>query len=181
MDEVVINILEPADIELLRDIDRSEQLDTEYSVVDGQLTARPTDFFVPSWDPVGSGQHSVQAMVDHWRPYADGGATLLGAFVEGEVVGLAMVAGELRSNLAWLALFYATRSHRRIGIGKALWREAAAVARDAGASAMYVSAAPTGSAVNFYMGRGCRLATAEEIVPELFELEPVDVHLICPL
>ncbi|NND03502.1 MAG: GNAT family N-acetyltransferase [Acidimicrobiia bacterium] len=181
MAEIVIRTLEPPDIELLRQIDRSEQLDVVYAVVDGVLEARPDDFFVPSWDLVGTGEHSIQAKLDQWRPYVEGGATLIGAFVAEEIVGLALVERNLRPGLGWLALFYTTRSHRRSGVGKALWAEAVSIVHDGGATAMYVSSAPTGSAVGFYMSRGCRLATTDEIVPELFELEPEDVHLICPL
>jgi len=46
---------------------------------------------------------------------------------------------------------------------------------------MYVSATPTGSAVQFYLKQGCQLAGPDEIVPELFELEPDDVHLVVGL
>jgi hypothetical protein len=44
---------------------------------------------------------------------------------------------------------------------------------------MYVSATPTGSAVGFYLGRGCRLA--DPVHPDLFAQEPEDIHLVCPL
>ncbi|MGI9644846.1 MAG: GNAT family N-acetyltransferase, partial [Ilumatobacteraceae bacterium] len=34
--------------------------------------------------------------------------------------------------------------------------------------------------VGFYLARGCRLA-GDDTDPELLELEPEDIHLICPL
>ena len=49
----------------------------------------------------------------------------------------------------------------------------------AGARSLYVSATPTGSAVGFSLGRGCRLA--DPVHPELFTDEPEDIHLVCPL
>jgi hypothetical protein len=42
-----------------------------------------------------------------------------------------------------------------------------------------VSATSTGSAVGFYLSRGCRLA--DPVHPKLFELEPVDIHLVLDL
>lgn len=176
-----IRKLAATDIELLRSIDRSEQLEVEYSVEAGHLVTRPTDFFVPNWNPDGGGEHSVERLIDFWRPYAESGANLIGAFSGASLAGLAMVATELRPGLAWLALFYVSRPYRRQGVGAALWRAVADIGRSGGATAIYVSAAPTGSAVGFYLQQGCRLAESDEIVAELFELEPVDVHLVCPL
>ena len=92
-----------------------------------------------------------------------------------------VVDGEYKPEVAWLALLYVTRAARRSGAASALWAAAAKLARDGGARAMYVSSAPTGSAVGFYLSRGCRLAAPDEIIPELFELEPEDIHLVCEL
>jgi hypothetical protein len=44
---------------------------------------------------------------------------------------------------------------------------------------MYVSAVPSGSAVGFYLSRGCELA--EEPHRDLFAHEPEDIHLVCPI
>ena len=53
------------------------------------------------------------------------------------------------------------------------------IAAAAGAMSMYVSATPSGSAVGFYMSRGCQLAARPH--PALFAKEPEDIHLICPI
>ena len=47
-----------------------------------------------------------------------------------------------------------------------------------GATSVYVSATPTGSAVGFYLGRGCTLA--DPVHPALFADEPDDIHLVFP-
>jgi predicted N-acetyltransferase YhbS len=73
------------------------------------------------------------------------------------------------------------RRHRRRGVASLLWGAAVDRAQGNGASAMYVSATPSDSAVGFYLSRGCRLATRSEINDHLYELEPDDVHLICDL
>jgi hypothetical protein len=48
-------------------------------------------------------------------------------------------------------------------------------ARDAGHETLYVSATPSGSAIGFYRSEG--FAPAEPL-PELFEKEPEDIHMI---
>ena len=92
------------------------------------------------------------------------------------VAGLAVVHPTFEPPLAWLALLHVSRPHRRTGAGTALWAEAARLAGEAGATSLYVSATSTGSAVGFYLAQGCRLA--DPVHPELFALEPVDVHLV---
>jgi hypothetical protein len=44
---------------------------------------------------------------------------------------------------------------------------------------MYVSSTPSSSAVGFYIAQGCKLV--EEVDPELYALEPDDIHLILDL
>ena len=43
------------------------------------------------------------------------------------------------------------------------------------AKKLYISATPSKHTVDFYMSLGCK--SASEINPELFELEPEDIHL----
>ncbi len=59
-----------------------------------------------------------------------------------------------------------------------MW-EACEIARETGASQLYVSSTPSSSAVGFYLSQGCRLV--EEVDPELSALEPEDIHLILDL
>ena len=82
--------------------------------------------------------------------------------------------------MAWLAFLYVSRPYRRSGVASALWAEAERVALGAGAESMYVSAVPSGSAVGFYLSRGCVLA-GSSTHPKLYHLEPGDIHLICPV
>ena len=56
-----------------------------------------------------------------------------------------------------------------------LFEQACAVARTWGAALLYVSATPTENTVNFYLRRGCRLASTPDL--ELFAQEPEDIHL----
>ena len=114
-------------------------------------------------------------------PHLADGAQLLGAFRAGAIVGMALVDPTLRPGVGWLALLHVSNGQRRSGVGQALWRAGVSIVEDSGGEAIYVSATPTGSAVQFYLKQGCRLAEADEIVRELFAAEPDDIHLLCPL
>lgn len=142
--------LDEDDLSLLGRIDRSEHVEVQLAVRHGRLVERPVVVAdIPPWSPDG-GEHSV--------------------------AGLAVVHPTFEPPLAWLALLHVSRPHRRTGAGIALWAEAARLAGEAGATSLYVSATSTGSAVGFYLAQGCRLA--DPVHPELFALEPVDVHLV---
>ena len=104
---------------------------------------------------------------------------LLGTFAEEHVAGLAVVDPEFEPRSAWLAFLHVSRPYRRRGAARALWAAAVDIARAAGAESLYVSATPTGSALGFYLGQGCRLA--DPVHPTLFAAEPDDIHLVCPI
>jgi ribosomal protein S18 acetylase RimI-like enzyme len=173
--------LESSDVALVASIDRSEHVDVQYRVEGGRLVEAPVLMAdIPPWDPEGSGDHSVASHIAFCASVVADGAALLGAFGDdGELMGLATVHPGFEPGLAWLTTLHVSREHRRRGAASALWDAAAALAREAGARSLYVSATPTGSAVGFYLGRGCRLA--DPVHPELFASEPEDIHLVCPL
>lgn len=171
--------LGPADLSLIGDVDRSQHVDIEYGWEDGRLVTRPIDLDVPPWDPTGTGEHSVPGIIARWEPLVAAGAPYLGAFDGAAVLGLAIVDPVFEPDLAWLAFLYVSRPYRRRGVAAALWAEAAAIARTESATAMYVSAVPSGAAVGFYLSRGCVPAVPPH--PELLAAEPDDIHLICPL
>jgi GNAT superfamily N-acetyltransferase len=173
--------LQLADLRRLGEIDRSEHQQVRYSVVDGRLVSRPFSFEVPGWDRHGSGDHSVTGLIRFAQPIVARGGEFLGAFVAEELAGCAILEATFDLDTAWLALLHVSRAYRRRGVASTLWKAAAEQAGAAGAGSIYVSATPSDSAVGFYLSRGCRLATPAEIVDELFDREPDDIHLICDL
>jgi hypothetical protein len=42
---------------------------------------------------------------------------------------------------------------------------------------LYISATPSQNTVDFYLKRGCQVTGDPD--PELWELEPEDIHLVC--
>lgn len=168
------------DVGLIAGIDRSEHVDVEYAVVDGRLIERPVSMAdIPRWDAVGAGPHSVAAKVAFCAPLVAGGAALFGAFEGDRLLGLAVVDGSFEPRLASLAFLHVSREVRRRGAASALWDAAIQEAVQARAESIYVSATPTGSAVGFYLSRGCRLA--DPVHPALYAREPDDIHLACSL
>jgi ribosomal protein S18 acetylase RimI-like enzyme len=172
--------LRAEDVSLVGEIDRSEHIDVLYRVSDGQLQQVPAAITeVPKWDPTGSGPHSVAAKIGFCSSAVARGGVLLGTFDAQRTVGLAIVHPSFEPLLAWLAFLHVSRPYRGRGAAQALWDASVDIAVAAGAESIYVSATPTESAVGFYLQQGCRLA--QTVHPELFAMEPEDIHLVCSL
>jgi ribosomal protein S18 acetylase RimI-like enzyme len=172
--------LRAEDVSLVGAIDRSEHIDVQYRVGDGLLLQVPAAITeVPTWDSTGSGPHSVAGAIEFCSSVVARGGVLLGTFDEERTVGLAIVHPSFEPLMAWLAFLHVSRPYRRRGAAQALWDASVDISVAGGAESIYVSAAPTESAVGFYLRQGCRLT--ETVHPELFAAEPEDVHLVCSL
>lgn len=168
------------DVALVRAIDRAEHVDVQYAVVDGRLVEVPVSMAdIPSWDADDPGEHGLEHQVHKVAVCVAEGCILLGAFEDDAVLGIAAVDPSFEPTMAWLAWLHVSRPHRRCGVAAALWAASAALATTAGATSMYVSATPTGSAIGFYLSRGAELAVPPH--PELLAMEPEDVHLVARL
>ena len=128
-----------------------------------------------AWDPHGHGEHSVEAQRHALEHYVDAGGIALGAFSKGRLVGIGVVVPHLRPEIAQLAFLHVSAAFRATGIGRRLSDELDLIARDAGDTEIVVSATPSENTVRFYMSRGYELMA--QALPELYELEPEDVHM----
>ena len=166
-----------ARVELSRvaEIDRSERIDIIYEQRGTELEERHGNWNSPAWDPHGDGEYSVAAQRQALEHYADAGGIALGAFSNGQLVGIGVVVPHLRPEIAQLAFLHVSEAFRALGIGRRLSEELDLIARDAGDTEIVVSATPSENTVRFYRSRGYEL-TAQPL-PELFALEPEDVHL----
>ena len=81
----------------------------------------------------------------------------------------------IRPDIAQLAFLHVSATFRATGIGRRLSEELDLIARNAGHTEMVVSATPSQNTVRFYMSRGYELMA--QALPELYELEPEDVHM----
>jgi ribosomal protein S18 acetylase RimI-like enzyme len=171
--------MKAADLNRISGLDRSEHVTLAYEVSDGKLTQLEVDWDVPAWFVDGDGDHSLSDQIAFWRSHLDQGGVMLGAFKDDLIVGAAIVRPVLRDDLAQLAFLHVSRRFRRQGIARRLMRKACEIAHEAGSRRMYASSIPSSSAVSFYIDQGYKLS--EEVDPELYALEPEDIHLILDL
>jgi predicted N-acetyltransferase YhbS len=163
----------------IAEVDRSEHVTLAYEVDEGRLVQVEVDWHIANWSANPGDGHALSGQIEFCRSHLDQGGVMLGAFQGDHLVGTVVVRPRFKADMAQLAFLYIDREHRRQGIAGRLMEEACKIARDAEARRMYISAIPSASAVGFYLSRGCRLA--EEVDPELFALEPEDIHLVLDL
>jgi ribosomal protein S18 acetylase RimI-like enzyme len=168
-----------SELDRIGEIDRSEHVTREYSYRRGSLDWRAVDVRVPAWSRSGSHEHSVGSKVREWLPILERGGTLIGAFDGDTVAGVAIYRPNLDEWTAGLSVLHVSRSYRRKGVASRLTAEVVRLARADGARRLYVSATPSDSAVGFYRSHGFEPTDAPN--PELFALEPDDIHMILEL
>jgi len=121
----------------------------------------------------------VRGNIEAWRLHLERGGSLLGALDGPTLVGFAIYVPHLTETMAQFAVLHVSQGHRRHGIGSRLTREVVALAKADGAHALYVSATPSAPTVDFYRGHGFEVTLDPH--PELFELEPEDIHMVLGL
>ncbi len=176
---VELRPLRRTDLPRVGEIDRREHIELLYDQRGTELIARHGDFSAPAWDADGRGEHSVAAHVSALEHYLDAGGTAIGAFVDDRLVGIGVVVPHRRPGVAQLAYLHVSAPQRAAGVGRQLCEHLEQLARAAGDVRMVVSATPSEHTVRFYLGRGFRPMPVP--LPELFELEPDDVHMSKPL
>jgi ribosomal protein S18 acetylase RimI-like enzyme len=164
------------EVHRVREIDRSERIRSGYAYEDGQLKEIEVNWDSPRWAVDGEGDHSVSAQIAFCRDHLEKGGRMLGAFDGDNLVGIGILQFAIRDGVGQLAFLHVSKAYRRQGIGSRILQEFARQAKAAGNEQLYVSATPSGSAVGFYLSHG--FAPVDEPIPELFELEPEDIHMI---
>jgi GNAT superfamily N-acetyltransferase len=164
-----------ADLARIADIDRTERIDRLYVQRGGELEQRTGDFSARAWFTTGEGEHSIAAQRTACERYLDAGGSALGAFDGERLVAIAVVVPHIRPGIAQLAYMHVSDGYRGQGIGVHLSDELDRIARESGDATMVVSATPSENTVRFYLGRGFQ--PDADPLPELYELEPEDVHL----
>jgi GNAT superfamily N-acetyltransferase len=168
--------MENHEINKLADLDRSESVKTSYRLKAGDLVAKPVDWNVPSFFPEGEGDHSLAAQIRFCQSHLENGAVMIGAFDHGRLVGTGVTTPEVRPGMAQLAYLHVSDGYHRQGVATRILQALIGWASARGARLIYVSATPSGSAVGFYISQG--FAPAKERLPELFDLEPEDIHMV---
>jgi GNAT superfamily N-acetyltransferase len=157
------------------EIDRTERIDVLFEQYGTELVSRRGTWNASAWDPDGRGEHSVAAQHQALVRYVDAGGIVRGAFSHGRLVGIGVVVPHLRPAMAQLAYLHVSREFRSTGIGSRLSVDLELIAQRAGDTEIVVTATPSENTVRFYLGRGYQ--PMQQPVPELFELEPDDIHM----
>jgi predicted N-acetyltransferase YhbS len=165
------------EIEGIWSIDRREVIDHVYHLEQGQLVRKPEHYDMQGWNP-GEAEHYTPILLDCF----DRGGWFCGAFDDGKLAGVAILDNKFigrDKNQLQLKFLHISRDHRGQGLGKKLFQAAGEKARELGAKQMYISATPSENTVNFYMRLGA--VVTDEPDPDLFALEPEDIHLECDI
>ena len=165
--------LQREEIERIWTIDRSEVIEHIYYWENGGLVLKPEHYDVPGWPP-GEAEKYTPLLLDCY----DRGGWFCGLFDDTQLVGVAVLEnkfiGQDKDQLQ-LKFLHVSRAYRGQGQGQRLFQLAQAAAREKEARRLYISATPSEHTINFYLGLGCRVSPEPD--PELFELEPEDIHL----
>ncbi len=172
---VAIRNLERTELSRVGEIDRTERIDVLFEQHGTELVSRRGTWSASAWDPDGHGEHSVDAQHQALVRYVDAGGIVRGAFSHGRLAGIGVVVPHLRPAMAQLAYLHVSQEFRFAGVGSRLSVDLELIAQRAGDTEIVVTATPSENTVRFYLGRGYR--TMQQPVPELFELEPEDIHM----
>ncbi len=179
---LVIQEIKRGETEILRQLDRSEQIEYFYFFEEDKLVKRvstESESWCPGFSPEDDHPYSLKKVVDRANCTLDEGGILWGVFEDGRYAGHALLGNVFRNGTLQLVDLQVSRAFRRRGVATMLFRQAADVAKQRGAQGMYISATPSASAVGFYLRMGAKILDTPD--PELFAEEPEDIHLVLPL
>ncbi|MEZ4711564.1 MAG: GNAT family N-acetyltransferase [Caldilineaceae bacterium] len=169
---IEVRPLQSNDLAQVVDIDVFEAGTQWYKNIDGHLQIFEKEWQRPTWDaeywPAKLAQWAQKLKPD----------LHLGAFIGARMVGIAGLRYRLTPEMAQLTSLYIDRHHRKQGVASQLVHEVFRLGQGSGAQSIYVSSKPSIPAVGFYTRHGFRL-TAEPH-PEMFALEPQDIHMVKP-
>jgi GNAT superfamily N-acetyltransferase len=154
----------------IQEIDVSEHGTVVYYWIDGALKAIPEEWERPPRTQSSWSQGSWTGVLSLK------GVKAWGAFEAEQLVGIVVYRPHLVEQMAQLAALFVSKSHRRLGIASRLAAEVDRQAKMDGHTRLYVSATPSESAVNFYRSQG--FTPTLDAHPELYELEPEDIHMV---
>ncbi len=151
------------------EVDVSEHGELIYLWQNGELTTKP---FV--WDRP---PHNSETWQGNWANVLPlPGVKAWGAFEDDVMLGIIVYRPHLTVDMAQLDALFVDKKHRQQGIATQLTRLLEQQAIADGHGRLYVSATESASAVGFYMSQG--FIPTQDVHPELYALEPDDIHMI---
>ncbi|KQC00862.1 GNAT family N-acetyltransferase [Pedobacter sp. Hv1] len=173
MQNITYRPLEAKELVKFQEIDRTEYITEIYAFENGQLILKPEPCLAGAFEP-----DELQNLIAQQQMLLTDGGEVIGAFNGDRLVGITSVEHNRRgksNNYCKMDILYVSNAFRGKRIGHYLVQECKTVALSFGAAKLYISATPTKATVDFYLNLGATLV--KEIDPQLFELEPLDIHL----
>lgn len=173
-DGLVTRTLDAGQLASLWSIERRELVDEVYRVEAGQLRLERRHYDTRGW-PEGEPESQAPLL----RACLERGGVCRGVFAATRLVAASVLDGAPVGDypqLRQLSFLHVGHDWRGRGLASMLYRRCLADARALGAAGLYISATSTRRTVDFYLGRGARLASHPDRV--LFSLEPDDIHLL---
>ena len=170
---MITRFLRRDEIPLIWQIDRREIVKNIYYLDNGKLVLKPSYFDIQGWPP-GEAEHYTPILLDCY----DCGGIFWGAFEKDMLFGVAILESRFigsQQDTLQLKFLHVSRDYRKQGLGTQLFHLAVEKAKVLGAKKLYISATPSENTIDYYLRLGCVLA--KEVDPELFALEPEDIHL----
>ena len=167
--------LSAAEVDLVWTIDRSELIENIYYYKDGELVLKPERFELHGWPPSGPGRYSP-ILTD----CVERGGWFFGLFDGKALVAVVLLENKFigtDQDQIQLKFLHVSQPYRGQGLGRKLFELARQKARERGAKRLYISATPSEQTIHFYQSMGCTVTKVLD--PELYELEPEDIHLVC--
>lgn len=168
-----IRKLTQSEIDEVKNIDRSETITHIYYFKKGGLVLEKEHHEVPGWKPEVIAKH-----IEYLKDLAVRDGPIYGAFDNSKLVGVMALENKFigkKKDKLELYFMHVSNNYRRKGVGTELFKIAVQEAQKLGAVKLYISASPSKLTTDFYINLSCKLAS--ELIPELFEREPEDIHL----
>lgn len=165
------------ELPLLGLIDRKELVEQLYTLENGRLKLYEERFDMSGWPP-GEAEHNIQVLTKCFKR----GGWFHGVFDDGLLIAVAVVDSvflEAERPALQLKFLHVSHDYRGRGLASGLFRTACKRAREMGAEEIHISATNSRNTVDFYLRLGCKLLDKPD--PELYRLEPEDIHLYCEL
>lgn len=165
--------LQREEIEQVWTIDRREVIENTYILENGVLSLNPDYWNMHGW-PKADIEKNTQHLVDCF----DQGGWFYGLFDNDQLIGVAVLENRFigqPADMLQLMFLHVSHDYRDQGFGTQLFELAKRTARRRGAQRLYISATPSEHTIHFYIRLGCVVSPQPD--PELFALEPEDIHM----
>lgn len=149
---------------------RFQEITNIVFVEDNLLKEKEVKFY-ETWD-----QEKLMDISTYLKQQVKQGSVLYAAYDQKQIVGFSLIDNKLFFNeYINMPYIHVSKGYRGYGIGKYLFNIMALEAKKLNAKKLYISTHPAVESQKFYQSIGCE--KAKKINKELFDLEPLDIHL----